>query len=214
MTSILPSKEQRKLLELATVKYMQAVGDALPYLEARGISAEDADTAALGVVTGEIEDHAHLRGRLAIPYMTDTGVVAMNFRCLQAHNCKATPGHEKYMIPVGQKDYLYGVRTYHDARDTVCVTEGELDALILHNMGIPALGISGSGKWEQHWGKILDDFARVVILSDGDESGRKLVNSIKRAIPWATNVRMPNGEDVGSMYVKEGPGYLRTRIGL
>jgi len=202
------------LLELATVKYMQAVDRALPYLEARGISKEDADTAGLGVVTGEIEDHAHLRGRLAIPYMTDTGVVAMNFRCLQAHSCKSVPGHEKYMVPAGQRSYMYGVRTYHDARDTICVTEGELDALVLHNMKIPALGISGAKKWKPHWGKILDDFARVVILSDGDESGKVLASAVKAAVPWATNVRMPKGEDVGSMYIKEGPGYLRTRIGL
>lgn len=213
MSSILPSNELRRLLDLGTIKYQMAVEGVLPYLAARGLSEEIVAIAGLGVVTGEVKEHAHLSGRLWIPYMTDAGVVNANARCIEDHNCKAS-GHKKYLKPYGLKDSLYGVRYYADATSTMCVTEGELDAITLHMLKIPAVAVSGASKWRDHWTNVLDDFARVVVLSDGDTAGREFVGRVREAIPHALDIPMPNGEDVNSTYLKHGGGYLRSRIGV
>lgn len=215
---MLPTNEQRNLLDLATVKFMSQVDDALPYLRSRGLTEEIIGIAGLGVVTEEIPEFAHLCGRLWIPYMTDSGVINANARCIKPHECKKVPAsatgreHKKYLRPGGMKDNLYGARTYIEAVDYICITEGEIDALTLHQIRIPALAVSGATKWATHWTSVLDDFARVVIVSDGDKAGREFSERVRNAIPWALDVPMPQDEDVNSMFLKEGAGYLKARI--
>lgn len=213
MASVLPSNERRSLLDRATVKFMQGIDDASAYLAGRGLGEEIVSIAALGVVTDEFQEFAHLRGRLWIPYLTDNGVVNANARCMRPHSCKTVVEHKKYLRPAGSGDNLYGMRTYYEAWDRICVVEGELDALTLHQIRIPAFAVSGASKWKKHWTSVLDDFSRVVIVSDGDQGGRDFVKLVRDAIPTAIDVTMPAGEDVNSMFLKEGEGYLKARIG-
>lgn len=212
MASVLPTNEQRSLLDLATVKYMSKVEAAFPYLASRGLTEEIVGIAGLGVVTEEVPEFAHLAGRLWIPYLTDNGVVNVNARCIEPHDCKSMLNHKKYRRPSGLGDNLYGVRTHIEADNLICVVEGELDALTLHQIRIPCVAASGATKWRDHWTYVLDDFAKVVIVSDGDKAGREFAERVRNAIPWALEVPMPPGEDVNSMFLKEGAGYLKARI--
>lgn len=204
------SNEQRRSLEEATLKYMAHAHVAEAYLQQRGISLEVAGGYALGVVAEPLLGHELFTDRLSIPYLTNSGPVNMKFRCLKYHDCKSVGCH-KYLAWPGLDTNLYGVQSYARAEDFICVTEGEIDALTLNMLGIPAMGIPGASNWKPHWTKVLDDFSTIYCFSDGDSAGQ---NFAKRLITEvnAINIKMPDGEDVNSMYLKEGAQYLRNRI--
>lgn len=199
------------MLDKAQKAYSANLGPALAYLATRGISPEHAATAGLGVVTGEVVDHETKTGRLAIPYMTPAGPVNMSFRCIRDHKCGAV-GCPKYLQSDGLGANLYYVQAFEEAEDFICLTEGEIDALTLNICGIPALGVSGSEKWEPHWTEILDDFQYVYVMIDGDDAGEKFGRKVVKAVPHAVRIRMPDEEDVNSMYVKHGKLYLHERL--
>lgn len=199
------SKEQREFLERATLRYSESLGVAAEWLAARGIELDHAASSALGVVVDPLPGHEHLAGRLAIPYLTDAGPVNMTFRTMVDRG-------PKYLLQPGLKANLYGVQTMRFAEDWIVVTEGELDALIWHQIGVPAIGISGAEKWVPHWTNVLEDFSRVYVAEDGDDAGEKLWNRISSECSTAVRMRMPDGEDSNSMFLKKGKDYLLGRI--
>jgi DNA primase len=204
------SSVQRKSLERATLQYSQHLGEAEDYLQGRGIGPEVARSVALGVVRDPLPGHEYLEGRLAIPYLTDSGPVNMTFRCLKDHKC-SNEGHSKYMLWAGLSANLYSVQSIARAGDWIAVAEGELDALSANIAGIPCVGISGAEKWQDHWSAIFEDFVRVYVLEDGDDAGQKFGTVLVRET-GAIRVPMPSGEDVNSMLVQHGAAYLKGRI--
>lgn len=210
----LPTPEQRLAFEQATAAYaadLAADTAAQQYLLGRGFTPEAAQRFRLGVVRRPVLGHEHFAGRLSIPYLTPAGVMSMNFRCVQDHDCKAVEGHRKYLKPEGLESRLFNVLALQEPGDSICVCEGELDTITLAMAGFPAVGVAGANGWAKHFGRCLDDFARVLVLGDPDDAGRglnkKLINDV-RAIP----VRMPRGDDVNSLYLKGGADALRKLI--
>lgn len=211
----LPSTEQRLAFAQATALYeadLAADAAGKQYLIKRGFTSEFAQRFRLGVVRRPILGHEHFAGRLSIPYLTPAGVVSMNFRCIQDHDCKAVEGHRKYLKPEGLESRLFNVLALQEPGDAICVCEGEIDTLTLAMAGISAVGVAGANGWAKHFSRCLDDFARVLVLGDPDKAGqdlnKRLVNDA-RAIP----VRMPKGEDVNSLYLKGGADALQRLIG-
>ena len=207
-----PSNEQRKFLERATLQYHDHLSEAEGYLGGRGIDQEHARSNVLGVVRDPLPGHEHLEGRLAIPYITDSGPVNMNFRCIQDHDCKEVPGHRKYMMQKGLKPNLYGVQSISWATNWIAVTEGEIDRLTLTQIGIPAVGVGGAEKWEAHWTNVFEDFSRVYLFEDGDTAGADLYGSMSHAMSHVIRVKMGDGEDVNSTYLARGADHLLSRI--
>lgn len=211
------SREQRRLLEKATLRYAESLDDAGAWLEGRGLDLEFARSEGLGVVNDPLDGHGHLRGRLAIPYLTDYGPVNITFRCTQSHNCKEIPNHEKYMFLSGFKTNMYGVQSIDEAEDWIVMTEGEIDRLTWVQIGVPALGISGAKKWQDHWPLILEDFSTIYFVQDGDADGKLLYEKVAYRVDQAKTrvirIKMPDGEDTNSMYLKRGKEYLMERLG-
>src|SRR5258706_150561 len=139
------SNTQRKSLERATLQYMEYLPEAEEYLAGRGIEPEVARSVGLGVVRDPIPGHESLEGRLAIPYLTPSGPVNMNFRCIKNHQCK-DHGHKKYMTWSGIETTLWGVQFLAQAEDYIAVAEGEIDALSSNIAGVPCVGIAGAEK--------------------------------------------------------------------
>lgn len=203
------SLSQKELLEKACANYQASVSSAQVYLEGRGITAQAARSARLGVVVNPEIGHEAYVGRLAIPYITKTGVVDIRFRAL-------TPDQEpKYMGMPGVKTRLYNVLDVEKAKDWIAVCEGEIDALTLSRcVGIPCVGVAGATSWKPHYTRLLDDFGRVYVYADGDSAGLQFYKDlVKEGLP-VTLVQMPEGQDVNSMYVSAGGTYLRERMGL
>lgn len=206
------STEQRRFLDQATMEYLAHLDAASEWLAGRGIDLEHARRNGLGVVAEPLRGHEAARGRLSIPYLTQAGCVAMTFRCMADHNCKEQDGHTKYWKPSGTQTRLYGALHYDKATDYLAITEGELDALTLQQIGVPAIGVSGADAWQGHWTSVLQDFATVYVFSDGDDAGQKFAKKVMTEYDRAVNVRMPAGEDVNSCFVKFGADFLRKKI--
>lgn len=206
--------EQRKSLATATMRYAEDVGAALPYLEKRGITEATARSALLGVVKNPILGHEPARGRLAIPYITDAGPVAINFRCIQDHDCKIVDRHSKYWKPPGTRTSIYGVQDYFTESMTIHIAEGELDRLILrYQLQLPAFGLPGADVWKPSWKRILKDFDHVVHWSDGDPAGDKMAGKLAAALGQTyKQVRLPDGHDVTSLFNEKGLDHMRSLI--
>jgi len=210
------SKEQRQYLERAWATYAPHLEGAREYLEGRGIDFEFAQSRGLGVVRDALPGHEQYSGYLAIPYLTPRGPVNYSFRCTQDHDCKATPNHSKYGKRKGSGVNLYGVQSVAWADDWIVVCEGEIDALIWQQIGVPALAVPGAENWKDYWGNLLEDFSRVYLAEDGDNAGKDLwiamSEHIDQSNTMVVRMRMPDGEDSNSMYLKQGKDYLIGRI--
>lgn len=202
------SHSQKELLAKATHKYAANISVAADYLESRGISPQAARLARFGVVVEPEPGHEAFVGRLAIPYITKTGVVDLRFRAL---NPAVEP---KYMGMAGASTKLYNVLDIERAGDWIGICEGELDTLTMSAMvGIPCVGVPGANSWKPHYTRLLADFERIFIFADGDQPGKEFASSLSRDLP-ITVISMEDGEDVNSSYVKYGADYIREKMGL
>lgn len=210
----MPSKKQLKSLERATQIYEGKVALAMDYLTGRGITKETALTARLGVVESPEPGHEHAVGRLSIPYMNKLGVIALKFRCLAHTDCKAYDC-PKYIIPTGQETYLYGVADADEDADTLHVTEGELDRLIIRQvLDEPAVGLPGATVWEDHHPWHFKGWPRVLLWPDGDKAGQDMARRLRKEVHNLEVAPIPSGHDVNSLYLEQGAEAIRRLAGL
>ncbi len=200
------SNSQRQFLLQATQRYAGTIELAKEYLSSRHLSVEEANIFHLGVVADPLPGHELYKGRLAIPYITPSGVVDIRFRAM--HN-----EDPKYMGLVGAKTTMFNTKACFVADKYICVTEGEFDCIM---MGVktqhPTIGIPGANNWKPHYAKILDDFEIVIVLADGDAAGLEFGKKISRELGNVNIISMPEGEDVNSMMVKRGSDWIDERI--
>ena len=190
----------------AAEKYAASISLAEDYLRSRGIPMEIARLARLGVVAEPEVGHEQYQGRLAIPYVTKTGVVDIRFRSL---NPAVEP---KYMGLTGAETKMYNVTDVERAGDFIGVCEGELDTLTMSAcVGIPCVGVPGANSWKKHYTRLLADFERVFVFADGDQPGKEFASSLARELP-VTVVQFPDGEDVNSFYISNGAEAIRAKI--
>lgn len=200
------SHSQRNTLASAAKQYAQEIHLAADYLAERGIDLQAAKRAGLGVVSEPIVGHEHVAGRLSIPYITTTGVVDIRFRALHGEE-------PKYMGLSGAKTHMFNVRAIMEAVDDIAICEGEIDAVTLHYMvGIPAVAIPGATNWKKHYRRMLQDFERVFIFGDGDKAGHDFSRTLSREVSSAIVLNMPDGEDVNSMFVKNGKDFFLEKV--
>jgi DNA primase len=197
---------QKELLGKATEKYGASIYRAEDYLKNRGIPIEVARLASLGVVEEPEVGHEQYIGRLAIPYITKTGVVDLRFRSL---NPAVEP---KYMGLTGAETKMYNVIDIEKANNFIGVCEGELDTITMSGcVGIPCVGVPGANSWKKHYTRLLADFERVFVFADGDQPGTEFARSLARELP-VTIIQLPDGHDVNSMFVQEGAEYFHSRV--
>jgi DNA primase len=199
------NQEQKKLLEQAASYYQNSIHLAEGYLVSRGLSLEDAKTFRLGVVAQPLVGHEQYEGRLTIPYITPAGVVDIRFRAIN---------HEepKYLGLPGSETRLYNVGAYFKATDWIAVCEGEIDTITLTKIGIPAVGVPGVNNVKSHHYRILQDFDRIYVFADGDQAGREFTKDLARKISGVIPIHIPEGEDVNSLFTKQGSNWFEGKI--
>jgi hypothetical protein len=185
-------------LENAVSKYQTHVELAATYLEARGLwHDETVARYRLGVVAGDVPpEHQTYNGRLVIPYITPTGIVNIKFRCIRHEDCSAEKCPKYLGLPM--PDRLYNVQALHDAKDTIYLAEGEIDAISATVAGYPCVGISGARKWVPHYPRLFEDFAEAVAFCEGDDAGREFGIRVRDELESVRVVQLPEGEDVNS----------------
>jgi DNA primase len=196
----------RESLTRAARYYHSALHEAEDYLAERGITLEQATKARLGVVLEPLTGHEAYINRLAIPYLTRSGVVDLRFRSMDL-------SEPKYMGMAGATTHLYNVGAFFRATSYISICEGEIDTITLDTVcGIPAVGVPGVNNWKKHYSRLLADFDKVFLFADGDNAGMEFGKSLSRELGNLVVVQMPEGEDVNSMYRTHGAEYFTHKI--
>lgn len=205
------SSAYKKFLVYAATSYATQVNRAQEYLQLRGISLDIAERFQLGVVVDPATGHESMVGRLCIPSIGPNGIYQLKFRCMDDHDCKDR-GHSKYLTEAID-NRLYNLRSLTARTDTVCITEGEIDAITLEHIGFPALGVPGANGWKRHHPRLLAGFSRIYVFGDGDQAGRDFAKRVTNALPRAARITCPDGQDVNSIYCSQGADAVRGLMG-
>lgn len=202
------SKSQKELLEKATESYAQNLQEIVPYLQSRGITEQTATMFRLGFVREPEMGHEPYVGKLAIPYLTPTGVIDIRFRSLNSD------GGPKYMSRPGATTHIYNISALGNDSDVLAICEGELDTVVATQAGFSAVGLPGANNWKSFYNRVLADWSKVILLCDGDNAGREMAKHLSRELDNVFPVFMPEGQDVNDVYLTEGAEGLRKRAGV
>ena len=202
------SKSQKELLEKATESYAQNLQEIVPYLQSRGITEQTAVMFRLGFVREPEMGHEPYVGKLAIPYLTPTGVIDIRFRSLNSD------GGPKYMSRPGATTHIFNINALSNDSDVLAICEGELDTVVATQAGFSAVGLPGANNWKSFYNRVLADWSKVILLCDGDNAGREMAKHLSRELDNVFPVFMPEGQDVNDVYLAEGAEGLRKRAGV
>ena len=210
MSGAVPSRDIKNSLERLTGKYQASLPSsrAEKYLLERGITKEAANSFRLGfVVDPEPEERVYDK-RLSIPFIVGDSVVGIKYRSISDYG-------EKYISSSGfYAQRIFNPNVLTELHPKVYVTEGELDTITLHQLGIPAIAIPGVTNWNPVVSRILRN-RKVVVLADGDDKegqGMKLGRKILTSIDGSAIVKM-EGTDVNQYYMDQGAEKLMRYIG-
>lgn len=202
------SKSQRELLARATENYERNLGEALPYLATRGITEATARMFRLGFVANPETGHELYQGKLAIPYLTPSGVIDIRFRSL---NNDSGP---KYLSRPGATTHIYNIGALTQDSSMLVVCEGEIDTIIATQVGFTAVGLPGANNWKPYYSRVLDGWDKIMLFCDGDNAGREMAKTISRELDNVFPVFMPDNQDVNDVFLTEGADGLRRRVGI
>lgn len=197
------SASQLESLEEAVATYESALDSAAArYLVGRGLSGETVRTARLGVVDDPAPGHEPYRGMLAIPYLDRNGrPLTVRFRTLP-------PAEKKYLTITGDHGRMYNVGAIFRADHTICITEGEMDALILEQIGLNAVALPGAHAFKPRHRRMLMGFNRIWVFGDPDQAGAEFTNKIVNALPRSAKGAQLRGGDVSEVYMAGGTDAL------
>jgi DNA primase len=202
------SKSQRELLAKATENYERNLGEALPYLQSRGITEETARMFRLGFVKNPETGHELYQGKLSIPYLTPAGVIDIRFRSL------SNDSGPKYLSRPGASTHIYNIGALSRDNGMLVVCEGEIDTIIATQVGFIAVGLPGANNWKQFYSRVLDGWEKIMLFCDGDNAGREMAKTISRELDNVFPVFMPDNQDVNDVFLAEGAEGLRKRVGV
>lgn len=210
------AESARKFMTEATERYASDLIDSeevTSYLDGRGIDLSVADMFRLGAVSNPLPGHEMMRGMLSVPYLTESGTVAMKFRRIQGEG-------PKYLGLEGQGVRLFNVEALWSRDPYIVICEGELDCIVATSCGINSVGVPGVGSWQDHYPFCLEGFQDVLILTDNDDKadgsnpGQDFARRIIEDIPHARNVLLPKGMDVNDYVLAKGGDALRALLGV
>lgn len=214
----LPNEKERASLEARVAAYHEQLfspeGEAhLRYLtEERGLTVDWIKYFRLGAVLIPEGPDAKGQGKISIPYLRPHGPVSLRFR--QGPGWDG--GGPKYYQPPGTKLGLFNTAPLADPGDMVAVCEGEFDAMIASQCGVPTVGLPGVSSWKDHYVDIFAGFDRVLIMADHDDKGQgeTFAEKVATHVPGPIIKLMPEGHDVNSYFLEAGAAGLREWLGV
>nr|WP_081344323.1 toprim domain-containing protein [Mycobacteroides chelonae] len=193
----------------ASIRYFQSYpgSPGAGYMASRGL---DEPEFKLGYVANPLAGHEMYRGTLAIPYVRWSpefgwSVVSIRFRRLDNEK-------PKYMTVSGDRPRLYNTRALLKPVKSVCITEGEIDAITAESCGLPTVGVPGATSWKKHFREPFLGYREVFILADGDDAGMTFAETVANDLPNAKVIPMPRGSDVNDLVLREGKQALLERL--
>lgn len=209
-----PSTAQKRSQEERHLRY-EAAGptNLLAYLTGRGLGAVVLDRFRLGYVEAAPDNPRQYWGRMAIPYLTPSGIVQLRYKCLSPHHVKgADPGGcSKVLVDAGSELTLYNPGVLLDAGGPVFLCEGEPDVWAVSTLlGYPAVGAPGSQAWRKYpyWARCFVGH-HLILPADGDRAGREFAETVKRDLPETNVVQLPDGDDALSVLTRDPDEFAR-----
>ncbi len=198
-------------METATATYYQAMTKESPaaeYLLSRGLSGVSAQSFRLGYVASPLPGHERYTGMLAIPYLTRTGVTTMRFRRIGEGE------GPKYQSVPGDEPRIFNPAALYRHDNNICICEGEFDTITAHQSGLNAIGIAGVSAFRSYFARVFAGYDSVYILADSDDKGQghEFADKLASQISNAKIIPMPNGHDVNSFVIENGPLALREKV--
>lgn len=106
--------------------------------------------------------------KAVFPYLRDGELVNAKYRSVD--------DKRDMRQEAGAEPCLFGWHLIGPKVRTVAITEGEIDAMTLHQVGIPALSVNagaGNHQWIENDWERLERFGEILVCFDDDEAGRK-----------------------------------------
>lgn len=188
--------------------YLQAMNTNMDYLNRRGISSETIE--AFHIRT---DSALGLENCLVLPVHAPNGTFLFN-------KYRRDPTDErkpKYLYDKGGHVTLYGADHLREEHAAVVVTEGELDALVLWSMNIPAVSSTGGAmSFQEEWTELLAG-KEVYVCLDNDDAGADGMIRIHSYLPDAKFIFIPEQagvKDITDFVTKGGDfnGLMTTAL--
>lgn len=175
---------ERRKISLPLPFELGGVDCTHPYLADRGISQKTAREFGVGFYPGP----GLMRGRLVIPIHNAQGeLIAYCGRALD----QTSPRHR---VPPGfaKSEVLFNMhRAAATAESAVVVVEGFFDCMKVHQAGIPSVvALMGAVLYEPQCGVLVDRFRQVILMLDGDVTGRKASKVIAEKLRSRSTVQV------------------------
>ena len=107
----------------------------------------------------------------------------------------------------GAEPCLFGWHLIDPKVRTIAITEGEIDCMTLHQVGIPALSVNagaGNHQWiENDWDR-LDRFSEIYVCFDDDEAGHKGADEVIQRLGVERCKRVKFGAKDANQALQEG----------
>ena len=149
-----------------TIETAQAGADrGVKYFESRGIREITARQFNIGCIPGFSIDGKHKEDRIIIPYPGEDFYVA------RRESAGNMGDKYKYLYPPGIHKIIFNKPALYCGNEYVFITEGQIDAITLEDMGYSAIG-SNDSELEQGIGEIKGKLTAkgFIIIPDNDKS--------------------------------------------
>ncbi|WP_429497066.1 toprim domain-containing protein [Robbsia andropogonis] len=130
-----------------------------------------------------------------LPYLRDGELINVKYRNVDDKKDMRQEG--------GAEPCLFGWHLIDPSARSVAIAEGELDAMTLHQMGIPALSVNagaGNHQWlDSDWDR-LERFSEIYLCYDDDEAGQKGAKEVanRLGLDRCKFVRFPDAKDANA----------------
>ncbi|MEO8594314.1 MAG: toprim domain-containing protein [Candidatus Solibacter sp.] len=162
---------------------LSSLDQAHPYLQGRGVTPDTARYFGIGHHRGK----GLMEGRVVIPIHDEHGF-------LVAYAGRSIDGAEpKYRFPsrFRKSIVLFNLHRAVGCGDSVIVVEGFFDAVNLHQSGLPCVvALMGCSLSQRQEALLLEHFREVVLLLDGDTTGRRAAAAIAQRLLSNVSTRL------------------------
>lgn len=205
---LVPPENVRRLLGEASESYHRQMdgSPAEEYLiEERGYSTEVLHYFRLGFVGKPEPGDDMYRGRISIPFITKTGVVAIQFRAVG-------PEKANRFLMRGSNKRIFNPSVLLEPHRKIYLCEGQTDTMTVHQLGFPAIGVPGVENWDPVFARALRN-RRVIVLADGDDKGQGMnfARRVSTDVDDCATVLF-EGVDVNKYRMEHGLDGLREKI--
>lgn len=158
----MPEREAKAFKRPAKPQCQAPKSAVLEWLKGRGLTEA---TLAAFKIAEQIRDG---KTYAVFPYLREGVLVNVKYRNVAEKKDMRQEG--------GAEPCLFGWHLIDPKARTVAICEGEIDAMTLHQCGVPALSVNagaGNHQWLENDWERLDRFSEILIFFDSDEPGQK-----------------------------------------